>query len=157
MEATKTAMERMREKAISAGLKGVHWNLVAWGNPILPVEKAPGNTSELIDQLGFDSSTSYVWIHHVPLPETTTDYNYVRDEYFKHWGKAKTEAEALKQVKQVASGSSLDMKRKRVIELDVDPKRVVVEELPDGIQYYVKKEKKDGKGRTKKKQLRERS
>ncbi|HWR99771.1 MAG TPA: glycoside hydrolase family 99-like domain-containing protein [Prolixibacteraceae bacterium] len=91
MEATKAAMDRMRNKAIAAGLKGVHWNLVAWGNPILPVEKAPSNTPELIRMLGFDSSTSYVWIHHVALPKTQTDYNYVRDAYFAHWNKAKAE------------------------------------------------------------------
>ncbi len=91
MEATKAAMDRMREKAKIAGLKGVHWNLVAWGNPILPMEKAPSNTPELIQMLGFDSSTSYVWIHHVELPETQTDYNYVRDAYFEHWDKAKEE------------------------------------------------------------------
>jgi len=91
MEATKDAMDRMREKAIAAGLKGVHWNLVAWGNPILPVEKAPSNTPELIKVLGFDSSTSYVWIHHTELPETQTDYNWVRDQYFSHWEKAKEE------------------------------------------------------------------
>jgi len=91
MESTLAAMDKMREKAKAAGLKGVHWNLVAWGNPILPVEKAPSNTPELIEMLGFDSSTSYVWIHHVPLPETQTDFNYVRDAYFEHWDKAKTE------------------------------------------------------------------
>ena len=91
MEATKAAMDRMRTKAVDADLKGVHWNLVAWGNPILPVEKAPSNTPELIKMLGFDSGTSYVWIHHVPLPETQTDYNYVRDAYFTHWDKVKTE------------------------------------------------------------------
>jgi hypothetical protein len=89
--ATKSAMDRMRQKAIAAGLKGVHWNLVAWGNPILPVEKATSNTTELIKMLGFDSATSYVWIHHVELPDTQTDYNYVRDTYFAHWDKAKTE------------------------------------------------------------------
>tara|TARA_R110002050_G_scaffold226143_1_gene361971 strand:+ start:5003 stop:6229 length:1227 start_codon:yes stop_codon:yes gene_type:complete len=91
MEATKAAMDRMREKAKAIGLDGVHWNLVAWGNPILPVEKAPANTPELIKMLGFDSSTSYVWIHHVELPKTKTDYNYVRDEYFSHWDKAKVD------------------------------------------------------------------
>lgn len=91
MEATKAAMDRMRQKAIAAGLKGVHWNLVAWGKPILPVEKAPSNTAELIKALGFNSATSYVWIHHVKLPQTQTDYNYVRDAYFAHWDKAKSE------------------------------------------------------------------
>ena len=84
-------MDRLKQKAITAGLKGVHWNLVAWGNPILPVEKAPVNTSELIKILGFDSATSYVWIHHVGLPETQTDYTWVRDAYFAHWDKVKTE------------------------------------------------------------------
>ena len=91
LEATKAAMNRMREKAKAVGLVGVHWNLVAWGNPILPVEKAPLDTSDLIRMLGFDSCTSYVWIHHVELPETQTDFNYVRDEYFTHWDKAKEE------------------------------------------------------------------
>lgn len=89
--ATKAGMDRMREKAIAAGLKGVHWNLVAWGNPILPGETAGTNYPELIESLGFDSGTSYVWIHDVPLPETQTDYNYVRDAYFKHWDKTKVD------------------------------------------------------------------
>ena len=91
IEATKTAMETMNEKAVNAGLKGIHWNMVAWGNPILPVENAPSNTPELIKSLGFNSATSYVWIHHTQLPETQTDYNWVRDRYFEHWEKAKLE------------------------------------------------------------------
>jgi len=91
IEATKAAMKRMSDKARVAGLQGVHWNLVAWGNPILPVEKPPANTADLIKSLGFDSSTSYVWIHHVALPETQTDYNDVRDAYFSHWDIAKAE------------------------------------------------------------------
>ena len=91
LEATKAAMDRMRKKAIDAGLKGVHWNLVAWGNPVLPVEKAPSDIPGLIQTLGFDSATSYVWIHHTQLPETQTDYNWVRDRYFSHWDKAKEE------------------------------------------------------------------
>jgi len=91
LEATKLAMDKMRGKAIDAGLKGVHWNLVAWGRPILPVEEPPSDLAGLIKTLGFDSSTSYVWIHHVQLPEKQTDYNYVRDAYFKHWNKAKVD------------------------------------------------------------------
>jgi hypothetical protein len=91
LEETRRAMDRMREKAVTAGLAGVHWNLVAWGNPVLPVEKAPANTAGLISALGFDSSTSYVWIHHTPLPETQTDYAWVRDRYFGHWDRAKQE------------------------------------------------------------------
>lgn len=91
LEATRAAMLRMNEKAVQAGLKGIHWNLVAWGNPILPVENAPADTPALIKALGFHSATSYVWIHHTQLPETQTDYNWVRDRYLEHWEKAKTE------------------------------------------------------------------
>jgi hypothetical protein len=90
-EAAKAAMNRMREKAMAAGLKGVHWNLVAWGQPILPSEKTPSTISALIDLLGFDSVTSYVWVHHADLPERQTDYNQVRDQYMKYWDMAKTE------------------------------------------------------------------
>ncbi len=89
VEATKAGMDRMREKAVAAGLEGIHWNLVSWDETILPVEDAPKNNAELVSKLGFNSVTSYVWIHHVILPETTTDYNYVRDAYFKYWEDAK--------------------------------------------------------------------
>jgi hypothetical protein len=91
IDSTRAAMDRMRQKAVAAGLKGVHWNLVAWGNPILPGEKVPSNTAELIKMLGFNSVTSYVWIHHAGLPEVQTDYNKVRDAYFAYWSKAKSE------------------------------------------------------------------
>lgn len=39
-------------------------------------------------ELGFDSVTSYVWIHHLPLPKQETDYDLVRDEYFWCRGEA---------------------------------------------------------------------
>lgn len=91
LEATKKAMNILSKKAVKAGLKGIYWNLVAWGNPILPGEEVPGNIPEIISKLGFNSATSYVWIHHVLLPKTQTDYNYVRDSYFLHWDKVKTE------------------------------------------------------------------
>lgn len=89
LEATRLAMKKLDEKARKAGVGGVHWNLVAWGNPILPVENAPPDVQGLVKSLGFDSTTSYVWIHHCILDETATDYNYVRDRYFEHWDRAK--------------------------------------------------------------------
>lgn len=91
MEAAKDAMDRMRKKAVTAGLGGVHWNLVAWGTPILPGEKEPPKVTELTKKLGFDSCTSYVWIHHVHLSRTQTEYDFVRDKYFEHWDKVKAE------------------------------------------------------------------
>ncbi len=90
-EAAREALDMLRNKAVAAGLKGVHLNLVAWGRPILPGENVPSDVPKLIRQLGFDSATSYVWIHHAALPETQTDYNAVRDIYFAHWDRAKME------------------------------------------------------------------
>lgn len=52
LEATKAAMDRLREKAVAAGLKGVHWNLVVWGNPILPVEKVAGQYARTAARAG---------------------------------------------------------------------------------------------------------
>ncbi len=91
IKATREAMDYLRQKAVAAGLKGVHWNVVAWGQPVLPVENPPENIAELIKQLGFESATSYVWVHHAGLPTAQTDYNLVRDEYFKHWEDARKE------------------------------------------------------------------
>ena len=91
IEATREAMNRFRNKAIAAGLKGVHFNLVAWYLPVLPVENPPASIAELIQQLGFDSATSYVWIHHVSLPDVQTDYNKARDDFFSYWDKTKKE------------------------------------------------------------------
>ncbi|MGO9204385.1 MAG: glycoside hydrolase family 99-like domain-containing protein [Limisphaerales bacterium] len=88
VEATRAALDRFRGKARAAGLPGLHLNAVVWGQPILPREDKPADPAKLVRELGFDSVTSYVWIHHVPLPEQVTDYNFVRDEYFKYWDRA---------------------------------------------------------------------
>jgi hypothetical protein len=85
VETTRAALDRLRAKAVKAGLPGLHLNAVVWGQPILPVEKKPADTVKLVKDLGFDSVTSYVWIHHVALLELKTDYDFVRDAYFKHW------------------------------------------------------------------------
>ena len=86
--ATRAALDSFREKAKAAGLPGLHLNAVVWGRTILPGETKPVDTKSLVQDLGFDSVTSYVWIHYVDLPEQATDYNWVRDEYFKYWDSA---------------------------------------------------------------------
>jgi hypothetical protein len=91
VEATVGEMKKLNEKAVKAGLKGVHWNLVAWGKAILPGQDAPANNKELLELLGFDSATSYVWIHHAHMPDVQTDYNTVRDQYMEHWDQVKKE------------------------------------------------------------------
>ena len=88
--ATRAALDAFRAKAKAAGLPGLHLNAVVWGHTILPAEKKPADTKQLVRDLGFDSVTSYVWIHHVQLPQQMTDYNTVRDAYFKYWDGART-------------------------------------------------------------------
>ena len=78
------ALENFRAKTKKAGFKDLHLNAVVWGVQILPGEKELKKPSELIDYLHFNSTTSYVWIHHVSLNKfPSTEYNWVQEEYFK--------------------------------------------------------------------------
>jgi len=79
-EATRAALDEFRAKAKAAGLPGLHLNGVDWGC----------NNRKLTEELGLDSITSYVWIHHAGLPEMATEYNVARDQYFNFWSKAST-------------------------------------------------------------------
>ena len=81
VEATRTALDGFRAKARAAGLPGLHLNAVAWGQPVLPGGKQPVDSARLVQDLGFDSVTSYVWVHHAALPHLATAYDAVRDEY----------------------------------------------------------------------------
>jgi len=89
MAATRTALGDFRSRA-AAGLPGLHLNAVVWGRTILPAEKNEVDPAKLVHDLGFDSVTSYVWIHHVVVPEQQTEYNLIRDGYFNYWSKART-------------------------------------------------------------------
>ncbi len=89
VSATRAALDHLRVKAVAAGLPGLHLNAVVWGTVILPSEKTVADPAKLVKDLGFDSVTSYVWIHHVGLPDRQTDYNYVRDKYLDYWTSAR--------------------------------------------------------------------
>lgn len=88
VEATRAALDKFRAKTKAAGLPGLHLNAVVWGRTVLPAEKKPADSAKLVRDLGFDSVTSYVWLHHASLPKQQTDYNFVRDRYFAYWDKA---------------------------------------------------------------------
>lgn len=73
VDAVARAVARFREKTRAAGFPGLHLNAVSWGVQLLPGETAVDNPEALIQRIGFDSVTSYVWVHDVPLtqfPET---------------------------------------------------------------------------------------
>jgi hypothetical protein len=86
---TRAALDAFREKTVRAGLPGLHLNAVVWGVQILPTEQAVRNPAEMLAALGFDSVTSYVWIHHVPLEDfPTTPYIDVYSAYERFWDHA---------------------------------------------------------------------
>jgi hypothetical protein len=86
---TRAALDEFREKTRRAGFPDLHLNAVVWGKPVLPGEVVIDNVPRLIDGLGFDSVTSYVWIHHIDLPDLQTDFDRARDSYFAHWDTVK--------------------------------------------------------------------
>ena len=88
--ATRSALDAFRAKAVAAGLPGLHLNAVVWERVILPGENIVADPVKLIHDLGFDSATSYVWIHHTQVPDQQTEYNFVRDQYFDYWARVAT-------------------------------------------------------------------
>ncbi|MBI2421651.1 MAG: glycoside hydrolase family 99-like domain-containing protein [Candidatus Hydrogenedentes bacterium] len=88
VDATRAALDAFRARAIEAGLPGLHLNAVVWGQAILPGEKTVIDPKALVAALGFDSVTSYVWVHHAQMPEQQTDYAVVRDQYLTYWEQA---------------------------------------------------------------------
>ena len=92
IEGTVAAFKAFRDKTKAAGFPGLHLNVVMWGRPILPGEKVVKDRSELVDRLGFDSVTSYVWIHHVHLDEfPQTPYEKVMQKSIAYWHQAEKE------------------------------------------------------------------
>ena len=89
VEATRTAFERFRAKTKAAGFPDLHLNAVVWGLQLLPGELLLSDPMAAVEAIGFDSVTSYVAIHHVPM-ETfpVTDYGHVMGEMAKYWDKA---------------------------------------------------------------------
>jgi len=86
VEATRNAIDAFRERVRSAGFPDLHFNAVVWGKPVLPGEKVIRDLPQLITALGFDSVTSYVWIHHVELDETPfTPFQKVLKKYLQVW------------------------------------------------------------------------
>jgi hypothetical protein len=89
VESARAALADFRRRTVAAGFPGLHLNQVLWNRGILPGESAVRQPGELLKQLGFDSFTSYVWIHHVPLPDfPASDYWAAFQGYLDYWQSA---------------------------------------------------------------------
>jgi hypothetical protein len=86
---TLEALNDFRTKTKAAGFPDLHLNQVLWNMAVLPGESAVRDPGDLLKTLGFNSFTSYVWIHHVAMetfPET--DFMLVYKKYMQYWDKA---------------------------------------------------------------------
>ena len=88
VDATRTALERFRSKAKAAGFPDLHLDAVITGNAVKLPDGSTASPSALIKELGFDSVTDYVWIHHVVLSLQQTPYETVRNQYMNYWTEA---------------------------------------------------------------------
>ncbi len=89
VEPARTALARFRQKTKAAGFPDLHLNAVLWGVQILPGEQQVRNPKELLSVLGFNSTTSYVWIHHVRLEQfPVTPYKEVAVKAAALWQRA---------------------------------------------------------------------
>ena len=76
IDATRAALVDFRQRTRAAGLGELHLNAVVWGVQLLPGETAIRDPNEMLDRLGLDSVTSYVWVHHTRL-DTFPDVDYM--------------------------------------------------------------------------------
>jgi hypothetical protein len=89
-EPTRAALASLRARTKAAGFPDLHLNAVVWSVRILPGETGISDPDQLLRELGFDSITSYVWIHHVALrgPDAFPEFSYEAacDRYMAYWG-----------------------------------------------------------------------
>ena len=85
---SRRALDDFRTASRAAGFPDLHLNAVVWATPLLPGEGTPADLPELLAELGFDSATSYVWIHHAKLREAVGCYDEIFSRYMDHWENA---------------------------------------------------------------------
>lgn len=90
----RAALDKFRAKVCAAGFPGLHVNAIVWGEPNLPGGKTPPGWPKLCRDLALDSLTSYTWVHHGALNNSTfpvSDYIWGREKYLSFWARAKTD------------------------------------------------------------------
>jgi hypothetical protein len=70
----RAALDDLRKRADRAGLPELHLNAIVREQPVLPQDGIAIDGPTLVSQLGFDSVTSYVWVHHHAMPTILTPY-----------------------------------------------------------------------------------
>ncbi len=85
VEEAAEALDWFREAVRAAGHPDLHLDAVVWGFGVLPTAVSVDSPAELMARLGFDSATSYVWLHHADLRKQrfpVGDWSRMRDDAF---------------------------------------------------------------------------
>lgn len=83
-------LEGMRRRVEKAGLPGIHLNAIGWCLGSLKGEKPRSSPFDFAADLGFDSATSYVWVHHVDVQRGDfNEYQQMADSYFAMYEEAR--------------------------------------------------------------------
>jgi len=91
LKEAKKAIEGFRERVDKKHLWPIHLNCIIGRHGLLPGESydSSSQTMKHVKELGFDSITSYVWIHHIDIPHfPSTDYRYYSELAMKDWAKS---------------------------------------------------------------------
>ena len=80
------ALRKLRARTKDAGFPDLHLNAVYWGVKPPGKRKTKTGPAQVLKAMGFDSVTSYVWVHHVDLPKfPQTDYERVAKQSAAQW------------------------------------------------------------------------
>lgn len=86
MDETLEAIRAFRRKTKLSGFPDLHLNVVMYGNVILPGEEAIQDPAQVVEKLEMDTVTSYVWIHHVGMPQWPANpYDKMADGAEAYW------------------------------------------------------------------------
>jgi len=89
---TVDAFDGFRERAVKAGLPGLHLKLTSWGARRKNMSGVDGGAettlSEEVDRLGFDSMTNYQFVHFTDIDR---DYGEIMDDVKKEWARMSAE------------------------------------------------------------------
>ncbi|MFC5407568.1 glycoside hydrolase family 99-like domain-containing protein [Cohnella soli] len=92
VESTRAALDDFRERVRKAGLGELNLNVIVWGLQILPTEVKVLEPKKMVEELGFDTATSYVWVHHVELDGyPTVSYPEYAQKSFEYWDTLQSE------------------------------------------------------------------
>lgn len=93
IENAKKCMNDLKNEAVAAGLKGVHFQLIKWGDAPVNLSGVDGGikpvSPALVNELGFDSLTHYQMVHFTDvsrpyteiIPDMVNEWNKIAKEY----------------------------------------------------------------------------